>query len=279
MNKRLFIVSKDPAKANKCLFITSEGSDGAHKRLFGSAPRKVSIIGETGNIPEGKIGFGRRIFCFMVRFSGKNKSAAIGKGCRGFGSEFEDDVARLSVDVESEAVSSFFYRICSAVVERDRKTVFLAWKQHLRPIDQIVPFKFVFTFIVRRLFFGLITGVGRHHESCHVFPTSVFIMMYQTRSIFILQFQQLVCFGEIDDCHIHHTVLQAGVPFYFYFFWEAGYTTRRFFFILRFACMSKQAKTQNNIYRFFNMSHNKTSFLFRRLELMPLLLFHYQVQF
>ena len=80
VNKRIFIVSKDPAKANKCLFITSEGSDGAHKRLFGSAPRKVSIIGETGNIPEGKIGFGRRIFCFMVGLSGKNKSAGAGNG-------------------------------------------------------------------------------------------------------------------------------------------------------------------------------------------------------
>ena len=94
VNKRLFIVSKDPAKANKCLFITSEGSadvnkrlfilsegsDGAHKRLFGSASRKVSIIGGFANISAEKIGFGKRIFCFAVRFSGKNKSAGAGNG-------------------------------------------------------------------------------------------------------------------------------------------------------------------------------------------------------
>ena len=91
VNKRIF---QDPAKANKCLFITSEGSadvnkrlfilsegsDGAHKRLFGSASRKVSIIGGFANISAEKIGFGKRIFCFAVRFSGKNKSAGAGNG-------------------------------------------------------------------------------------------------------------------------------------------------------------------------------------------------------
>ena len=42
--------------------------------------RKVSTIGGFDNISAGKIGFGRKIFCFAVGLSGKNKSAGAGNG-------------------------------------------------------------------------------------------------------------------------------------------------------------------------------------------------------
>ena len=42
--------------------------------------RKVSIIGGFANISAEKIGFRKRIFCFAVGFSGKNKSAGAGNG-------------------------------------------------------------------------------------------------------------------------------------------------------------------------------------------------------
>ena len=49
-------------------------------RFRGLHFRKVSIIGGFGNISAEKIGFGKRIFCFAVGLSGKNKSAGAGNG-------------------------------------------------------------------------------------------------------------------------------------------------------------------------------------------------------
>ena len=55
--------------------------------------RKVSIIGGFGNISAEKIGFRKRIFCFMVGFSGKNKSAGAGSGATADSVlEFEDKI-------------------------------------------------------------------------------------------------------------------------------------------------------------------------------------------
>lgn len=80
VNRVRFATPEGLPDMNRVRFAPFEGCGGAHKRLFGSAPRKVSIIGGTGNIPEGKIGFGRRIFCFAAGLSGKNKSAGAGNG-------------------------------------------------------------------------------------------------------------------------------------------------------------------------------------------------------
>lgn len=55
--------------------------------------RKVSIIGGFANGLAGKIGFGKRIFCFMVGLSGKNKSAGAGnRAAADSVLEFEDKI-------------------------------------------------------------------------------------------------------------------------------------------------------------------------------------------
>ena len=80
VNRVRFASSEGPADVNRVRFASSEGPDGAHKRLSGSASRKVSTIGGLGNGLAEKIGFGRRIFCFAAGLSGKNKSAGAGNG-------------------------------------------------------------------------------------------------------------------------------------------------------------------------------------------------------
>ena len=72
--------------------------------------RKVSIIGGFANISAEKIGFGKRIFCFAVGLSGKNKSAGAGsRAAADSVSEFEDNIAGLVVDCEKNLIQSLSY--------------------------------------------------------------------------------------------------------------------------------------------------------------------------
>ena len=87
--------------------------------------RKVSIIGGFANISAEKIGFGKRIFCFAVGLSGKNKSAGAGNGAAADSvSEFEDNIAGLVVDgAAADSVSEFEDNIAGLVVDCEKNLI------------------------------------------------------------------------------------------------------------------------------------------------------------